>query len=169
MFPPGKAPAERKSAWRFSSRPATGPAFWGLPAADVFRFGGFVVVRKAEDGALVNSEEPSPEQRALGIRPEPVRFNYHEETQALVVPYWFFVVVCSALPVVGLRRVILRRRRKHRGACVRCGYDLRGTPGKCPECGLDGKGEIQRIADDGSSAERKKGHPELRPPASVLP
>jgi hypothetical protein len=30
---------------------------------------------------------------------------------------------------------VRQRRRTRRGACVRCGYDLAGTAGPCPECG----------------------------------
>ena len=42
----------------------------------------------------------------------------------------------SALPAVLLlwRRQVPRRRRA-RGLCPACGYDLRASPGPCPECG----------------------------------
>jgi hypothetical protein len=39
-----------------------------------------------------------------------------------------------ALPIIGLPMVRLRRR-KRRGLCLACGYDLTGTPDSCPECG----------------------------------
>ena len=58
----------------------------------------------------------------------------------VLLPCWA-LLVASAAPVGLGRLAAWRRRRRTRrrldaGQCVRCGYDLRGSPGeRCPECG----------------------------------
>jgi len=55
----------------------------------------------------------------------------------LEVPYWLLTVLWVALPLIGarqLRRDRIRRRARM-GCCPSCGYDLRATPDRCPECG----------------------------------
>ena len=53
----------------------------------------------------------------------------------LVVPYWAVVPPLAALPVTWLVRRHHHRRRVRAGLCPACGYDLRATPDRCPECG----------------------------------
>ena len=55
-----------------------------------------------------------------------------------IVPYWLLATVFAppaAAGVVGAWRAIRARRHRAPGLCMRCGYDLRGTPQRCPECG----------------------------------
>jgi hypothetical protein len=54
---------------------------------------------------------------------------------AIAVPLGYLVVLCGVLP--GLRALQSRRKRRRSliGHCRRCGYDLRATPHRCPECG----------------------------------
>jgi hypothetical protein len=56
-------------------------------------------------------------------------------TRRCDVHYWLLMIVTATLPAtVGFSR--LREARRSRiGMCKRCGYDLRATPERCPECG----------------------------------
>lgn len=54
---------------------------------------------------------------------------------ALIIPYWALIIPLTILPLTASRRLIIRHRRKRRGQCLACGYDLRQSPERCPECG----------------------------------
>ncbi len=55
----------------------------------------------------------------------------------LVVPYGYLIALTGIWPAVWCLRRWRRRRFVGDGRvpCVRCGYDLRATPDRCPECG----------------------------------
>lgn len=53
----------------------------------------------------------------------------------LGVPHVLIVVLLGVLPAGVVRRWRQRRGWWEAGRCVGCGYDLRGTPRRCPECG----------------------------------
>ncbi len=52
------------------------------------------------------------------------------------IPYWFVSSVTAVLPLSWFVRRQRRRRWLARGGCPACGYDLRASPARCPECGL---------------------------------
>jgi hypothetical protein len=53
------------------------------------------------------------------------------------IPYWVAWAMWIPLffPAARLRRQRILRDRIGKGLCVECGYDLRATPDRCPECG----------------------------------
>lgn len=51
------------------------------------------------------------------------------------MPLWPIALVTAILPAVWARRYMRRPRLNRPGCCRTCGYDLRGSPERCPECG----------------------------------
>jgi hypothetical protein len=56
---------------------------------------------------------------------------------AILIPCWFLAIVLALLPFRVFRAALTRRQRKRKGLCVACGYDLRASSGRCPECGSE--------------------------------
>lgn len=52
----------------------------------------------------------------------------------LYLPTLLFVLALCSYTLVSHCR---RRMRRKRGLCVKCGYDLRGSKARCPECGRE--------------------------------
>ena len=50
-------------------------------------------------------------------------------------PLWLVAAATTVLPALRARRRLRERSRRRSGLCAVCGYDLRATPGRCPECG----------------------------------
>lgn len=67
----------------------------------------------------------------LGIR-DGIGFN---EFRIMIFPLWFILALCSFPAGLWLWKTRLNRKRVCRGLCAKCGYDLRASPDRCPECG----------------------------------
>jgi hypothetical protein len=90
---------------------------YGLRSRDR-RLAGFAWIEgDAREGAIYPGEPPLP-------------------YRALVVPWWSVAAVFAMLPLARIAAWLRRRRHAARGLCPRCGYDLRATPERCPECGM---------------------------------
>ena len=70
--------------------------------------------------------------RSIGRQPgrEPGVHGY-----VVMVPHAIVCAALAVLPAVSVLRWRRRRRRLLSGLCPSCGYDLRASPGRCPECG----------------------------------
>jgi hypothetical protein len=84
---------------------------------------------------------PTEFGRLLGVgedNPLPFAVAFGLSNFGIAVPHWAVAVplaLCAAWwLVVSRRRRVLRHRAGH-GLCLGCGYDLRQSPERCPECG----------------------------------
>ena len=58
------------------------------------------------------------------------------------LPYWLVTLVSALFPLMKLlRRILKRAALPQQGLCPKCGYDVRASTDRCPECG----GEIHRM------------------------
>ena len=64
---------------------------------------------------------------------------YTVVARSYFVPLWLCFVSFGMLPFVQIARRMRRSYRERRGFCLNCGYDLRASEGKCPECGAAAK------------------------------
>jgi hypothetical protein len=60
------------------------------------------------------------------------------------VPGWAVFTPTTLLPLLWLSSHQKRLRRQRTGFCRRCGYDLRATPDRCPECGTPAPASVAR-------------------------
>jgi hypothetical protein len=65
--------------------------------------------------------------------------RWTERYRDLVLPFYPTTIVLGVLPLLltwrSFRWYLERRRNAKVGQCMVCGYDLRATPDRCPECG----------------------------------
>ena len=105
----------RRSLWPSSSY----PAYEHTPPGTTFEFthAGFQLIR-ARNVGWVGAPAPTATREC-----------------SFTIPLWAPAVVSGILPVSW---VAARRRGRSRwrlGQCQKCGYDLRASPERCPECG----------------------------------
>jgi hypothetical protein len=63
------------------------------------------------------------------------RYTLYYGSYGIWFPHWFAIAILTIFPAIALWR---HRRNRHLipGFCSKCGYDLRATPDRCPECGI---------------------------------
>ena len=98
--------------------------------------GGAALERELSDNlsllAQCNTQEVQDRQRLTSMGPST---PWSHSTDHALPMLSLFAGVLPMLWLVRQRTGNRRRNRRIRGECVACGYDLRATPDRCPECG----------------------------------
>jgi hypothetical protein len=97
---------------------------------------------RSHDGLLsLTRFEPAPNRR-IDIGPLRSFLGFHYRSISVgwlvAVPYWFLTLAAVGIVVLLARclaRMLATKSRFQSNLCTACGYDLRATPARCPECG----------------------------------
>ena len=65
----------------------------------------------------------------------PIFFNFWPSTAVVMLPFWLPTLIFGLTVWIVGTPLNRRRKRKKLGLCLKCGYDLRGSAERCPECG----------------------------------
>jgi hypothetical protein len=123
----------RRAKWSFNSEPV-GAASAFSPAIGAGGSSAPYPVRERHflgiDVLYVNGWLPTPASRAI------VTSNPALPIKCVSLPWAWFAIPAAVLPLVlALRGLVLMRRHRAPGLCRACGYDLRASTDRCPECG----------------------------------
>jgi hypothetical protein len=75
-----------------------------------------------------------PDHGMLGLGWESAN-DRHGAYSMATVPFWLVTSLLATLPLARFWPMVRRHHRRRQGRCSQCGYDLRATPDRCPECG----------------------------------
>jgi hypothetical protein len=81
----------------------------------------------------------APDLRFFGFEYRSAEYQPTQAAESLrewTVPYWFLVLILAVPPAIAVTTALRARQRRRHGLCPACGYDLRATPDRCPECGV---------------------------------
>ena len=103
---------------------------WGSP---IYTRPGSIVGHR-QIGIVRPAPDPEWAHRGFGLSEHRWSDNY--VTCSATAPFWFITLTTLVLPSWISVRFLRRERRAEHRLCRRCGYDLRATPDRCPECGM---------------------------------